>query len=507
MTDQQGLRNDGHQQPWVKNTEVVRFLFDMDNTAPTVSISGNHNGFVSDYNSWKDARNVMVTVEDTNLGETSLHRASDSIVKTYTNEGTEFSIGIGLPEGVYYLVHTDEAGNESARVHFTISNKGPAIYDIEGLSPDSTTIVGPDGITAQFKVGNGDSLAATVDQVMVRGWVYDSSKPSNRGAAAFSNQEIDTSTGTYDIDLAALLGDKFVHGAKFIIMLQARNTANVHDQQTFILEVDLQAPVVTINSYAQPFTTGTPMIEGTVDDTAASVEVSLDDGVNWTATAYTPRETTWSFTYLPSLALANGNYTILARATDEHGNRTEGQALATRTFAVLVATAADNPVENIATNSPSTPTNRTTPVNNNSNLLANFTPAPVVNSPVADTTDETGDVAGAATANKDSEDKGQVLAAEDAKDSWSLINLLLTIGIGVASIISLLGLLGANRKDRKLASRLLTIVPAAGAVVALLLIEDFSGSMIWVNIWSLLIGALAVIQMIILGMSKPTTNE
>ncbi len=87
------------------------------------------------------------------------------------------------------------------------------------------------------------------------------------------------------------------------------------------------------------------------------------------------------------------------------------------------------------------------------------------------------------------------------------INLLLTIGIGVASIISLLGLLGSSRKDRKLASRLLTIVPAAGAVVALLLIEDFSGSMIWVNTWSLLIGALAVIQMIILGMSKPTTNE
>ena len=241
------------------------------------------------------------------------------------------------------------------------------------------------------------------------------------------------------------------------------------------------------------------LIQGTVGSDATKVLVKIGSNEEKEATIYNGG--TWSLVVNPALAV--GTHTITARAVDEAGNTNTAD---TDPIWATSSVEVDTPItETPVINSPQT----TTPVTPAA-ILANLTPTPFIPADNTDATDtdDNGAVAGARTNNngKDSE-KGQVLAAEDAKDSWSLINLLLTIGIGAASIISLLGLLGSSRKDRKLASRLLTIVPAAGAVVALLLIEDFSGSMIWVNIWSLLIGALAVIQMIILGMSKPTTNE
>ncbi len=264
-----------------------------------------------------------------------------------------------------------------------------------------------------------------------------------------------------------------------------------------VFYVDRTAPAIAITS-------ATPsLITGTVGADAEKVLVRVGDQPEQEATIGEDGKT-WTLAISPALTAST---TVTARAVDAANNTNSASTnpkWATRTISVPTNT---NTITRDTNNGPLVSGNGTPSQGGSLAILANTTPTLQVTSPIIDTTDEAGGVAGAATVNKDSEDKGQVLAAEDAKDNWSLINLLLTIGIGVASIISLLGLLGSSRKDRKLTSRLLTIVPAAGAVVALLLIEDFSGSMIWVNIWSLLIGALAVIQMIILGMSKPTTNE
>lgn len=113
-------------------------------------------------------------------------------------------------------------------------------------------------------------------------------------------------------------------------------------------------------------------------------------------------------------------------------------------------------------------------------------------------TDEDGEVAAAVT---DNDDNGEVKAAEDVKDSWSLINLLLTIAVAAACIFALIGLAG-KKEDRNIGARLLTVVPALGAGAVLLFAEDFSGQMSWVNIWTLLVGALLVVQMIILANTK-----
>ena len=77
-----------------------------------------------------------------------------------------------------------------------------------------------------------------------------------------------------------------------------------------------------------------------MDTDATLVEVSTDGGATWVAaTAHDKTAGIWSYTYTSSLA--NKSHHILARATDQYGNRTEGQALATRTFAVLVAAGTD----------------------------------------------------------------------------------------------------------------------------------------------------------------------
>lgn len=272
------------------------------------------------------------------------------------------------------------------------------------------------------------------------------------------------------------------------------NNAATPTTYTFDLNRTPVAPI--INSIAQ-VTVGSPVVvtgTGTVGDTVA---VTLN-GVTTSATVDNNGLWSLNFANVPV-----GTYEVTAVASR---SGVPGSSAASNQRSAVVNPAT---TEIPATNGPQT-TTPTIPPTTTANLLANLTPTPFIPADNTDATDtdDNGAVAGARTNNNgDNSENGQVLSAEDAKDSWSLVNLLLTIGIGVASIITLLGLLGSNRKDRKLAGRLLTIVPAAGAIIALLLIEDFSGSMIWVNIWSLLIGALAVAQMIILGTSKSSTNE
>ena len=89
-----------------------------------------------------------------------------------------------------------------------------------------------------------DNFNAEVDQVMVRGWLFDGNTANNRGAAAFPNYVADHEVGDHTINLGTLLGDNWTHGQKFIIMLEALNQADVRDQYFFTIDVDTVADVV-----------------------------------------------------------------------------------------------------------------------------------------------------------------------------------------------------------------------------------------------------------------------
>lgn len=103
---------------------------------------------------------------------------------------------------------------------------------------------------------------------------------------------------------------------------------------------------------------------------------------------------------------------MIARAVDAANNTNSASTnpkWATRTISVTPDTI--TPV----TNGTASTRNGTPSQGGSSAILANTAPTLQVTNPVADTTDEAGDVAGAATVNKDSEDKGEVLAARRRK--------------------------------------------------------------------------------------------
>lgn len=477
-----------------ENDSVKKIFFILDNSAPTASIS---------LNSLLNPTLATVGISDTHSpqGEYVVNVLPASGPGSWRLCGlTSFALGetsadcvmlSTLLDGTYYLRANvfDAVGNNSAGVmpggaaisdEFIIDTTRPIVtIDSVNLTGDllEVTVSGKDALSGLLALGiniydannEGDALVSGLGRIkdnIAKGTLSDSVVRSDIDISALTD-------GTYTIRAVAL------------------DHAGLYSTQALgQFTVDRTAPVIAITS-------ATPsLITGTVGADAEKVLVRVGDQPEQEATIGEDGKT-WTLAISPALTAST---TVTARAVDAANNTNSASTnpkWATGTIYVRT------PV----TNGPLESRNDAPSQGGSSAILANTAPTLQVTNPVTDTTDETGDAAGATTVNKDSEDKGQVLAAEDAKDSWSLINLLLTIGIGVASIISLLGLLGANRKDRKLASRLLTIVPAAGAVVALLLIEDFSGSMIWVNTWSLLIGALAVVQMIILGMSKATTNE
>ena len=445
-----------------------------------------------DYSIWKNNDTTQIGVwghpvdwSDRNLFEKTLTQFCDR--SGNVNNPCVFKNFSDLGEGTYTLraTATDVMGKQTNAEtrQFVVDRTAPK-FSIESPAngqPVSGTIV------LDAKITDDSDITKVLMNIggISRSWTNGSSSTITRTDDVFSTT-VDTSILPEGPVYVTLRG---TDGAG-----NTRYWNNNAKNRQHVFYVDRTAPAIAITS-------ATPSeVRGTVDADATEIWVKVGSGPEQRAT-YAPGETTWTLTISPALTAGAD---VIARAVDAANNTNSASTnpkWATRTIYVTTDTRTS------VTNNPLVSGNGTPSQGGSSAILANTTPTLQVTSPVADTTDETGDVAGAATVNKDSEDKGQVLATEDAKDSWSLINLLLTIAIGVASIISLLGLLGSSRKDRKLTSRLLTIVPAAGAVVALLLIEDFSGSMIWVNIWSLLIGALAVIQMIILGMSKTTTNE
>ena len=92
--------------------------------------------------------------------------------------------------------------------------------------------------------------------------------------------------------------------------------------------IDMVAPVVSIQTdFSKPFER-TPLIEGRVVDSGitnvgvAKVEYSIDNGKNWLPVDNTTGcGSSSSFNFLPTGTSEDGNYKIIARATDPSGNR------------------------------------------------------------------------------------------------------------------------------------------------------------------------------------------
>lgn len=153
--------------------------------------------------------------------------------------------------------------------------------------------------------------------------------------------------------------------------------------------IDTTGPAVHVNANA--FTSNQPTITGTVDPDTDHVNVTVEDAngnqVEFGPATYVANGTTWS--YAVQNPLANGTYTIFARAYDALGNYTDNSALVT----VAVA-----------------------PVTNQTTTTVTPSSTPTITSPAAAA------VLGATTSNTDPAGDTAVKGATDDKAAAAAVN-------------------------------------------------------------------------------------
>ncbi|MEG1096642.1 MAG: InlB B-repeat-containing protein, partial [Clostridiales bacterium] len=176
---------------------------------------------------------------------------------------------------------------------------------------------------------------------------------------------------------------------------------------------------------------------------------------------------------------------------------------------------------------PTTPTTPTTPgtPTDNGTLIPPTTPratnVATVGNQTVTTLDNTAVVAPAAKANDTVtiKDKATPLAL---KAQWALLNLILAVACAVTMLLLLVGyVFGKKRKDddeeletnedyeeteptlkRKGLWRVLSIIPGLGSVIIFLLTENMRNPMVFVDKWTLLMIVIALVQLVIVLMSK-----
>ena len=97
-----------------------------------------------------------------------------------------------------------------------------------------------------------------------------------------------------------------------------------------------------------------------------------------------------------------------------------------------------------------------------------------------------------------------------AGPTWSLLNLILAAltALGIGSILTLL----IKKRTGKLTGKakvfsLSSLLPAAGAIVAFLLTQNLSGSMVFADQWTILMAGIAAVQAIVVALSLAGTKK
>ncbi|MHC5056459.1 MAG: Ig-like domain-containing protein [Planctomycetota bacterium] len=204
-----------------------------------------------------------------------------------------------LADGTWtlYVQERDDLGNwsDSGSYPVTIDTTGPVVtVDVLFTSGQSPPIS-----------GTIDDAAATVS-VTVGGNSYPAMNNGPIWTLADGDITPDLAEGTYDAQVMAT--DALSNSSS--------------DGTTNELVIDLTPPTVTVDAFVTNDTT--PPLSGTVDDAAATIQVT----VAGTPYAATSNGTTWTLTDgMIAPALAAGTYDIQATATDPAGNvGTDGSA-------------------------------------------------------------------------------------------------------------------------------------------------------------------------------------
>ena len=381
---------------------------------------------------------------------------------------------LNLPDGEYtiYFTATDLLGRygNAESVNFTIDSKDPVVilYPIaEAIEGEETTISGKVEDT-----NLGDKVVIGID-----GTYYDL---------------VDLNAdGTFTLTLTG--DDKLSAGSHTVTAISTDKAGN-EGEATATAVVNLAAPI--INSI-DPVTVGSPVVVTGTGVAGDNITVTLGEA---TETTTVDEDGNWmvSFAGIPV-----GEYQVVAVASRGVEMPLTSAVSNEMTAVVNAITVTPNPdVPSV----PATPGVSGPLVTNPQSSLAATPFATIIGG--TDATDAEDDtpttaVRGATDSTGEDEPKKEVLAAKDSKEDWSLVNLILTIlivGLGAAGIRKLAA---TDKEQRKLTGVVLAGLVAAGSVVALLMVENFTGNMIWFNTWSLLLGGLAVAQVAIISMIRP----
>lgn len=220
----------------------------------------------------------------------------------------------GLADGThkFVAVFTDYADNSatSESAEFVIDRTKPAV-SISTPANGTLTNSSESAINGVASDSNGiEKVDFTVNEIDSLGGSYLASVTS--GTA--------TGTDAWDFNITGLTS------GFYRIKVQAFDNAGNWRYSYHDIEVDLDAPLVTINTI-EDSTDTTPTITGTVDDNDAVVTVSIN-GTDYAAT--NNGDGTWTLEVVDPLAV--GDYTVQAFATDVAGNATD--PVATDNFSV-----------------------------------------------------------------------------------------------------------------------------------------------------------------------------
>ena len=93
--------------------------------------------------------------------------------------------------------------------------------------------------------------------------------------------------------------------------------------------------------------------------------------------------------------------------------------------------------------------------------------------------------------------------------TWALLNLILAVLTALGSVLLLIGYFGKKEKNngeytvnKKGVWRVFSLIPAIGAIVAFILTENMSNSMVFTDRWTLLMVVIAVVQVIVAILAK-----
>ena len=339
------------------------FSFEIDSKAPnrpSIDYAEDQVGTIKD-----DLSNNDVTDDPQPI----LHGTAEagSTVNIYTLDGTllgsvtanssgawNFKPGSKLPEGknTFYVTATDEAGNVSDK-------SADFILTTDYTAPDASKVT-IDSVTDN--VGN-------VQGIVADGGVLDDSRPVIRGSGAEAGNVITVYTtdkdgntkvlGTTTVDQngkweltpsESLYGDS-INKLTVTETDRVGNVAKPADSYDVIMSDTPDAPAIvnvlddtgtTVINLANNALTkdDTPTLKGTADGTAGDT-ITIYNGTQVVGKTTLNSDGTWSFT--PSPALADGNYTFTVTNTNSAGQESDRSG----SFTLTIDSTAPNPVSGL----------------------------------------------------------------------------------------------------------------------------------------------------------------